>query len=85
MFLGHEPRFFQIIGFIVIGNPRGLPVSIPDILIPPPPKKAEREEQGLSTENTPVPPSKVCSDFYSYEVVTFADEKRAEGQGNEGK
>jgi hypothetical protein len=85
VFPGDESHFFQTVGFIVIGNPLALPIPMPDILKPPPPKKAEREERGLSTDCTPVPPSKVCPDCYSYEVVTFADEKCAEGQGNEGK
>ena len=84
VFLGDEPRFFQTIGFIVIGDLRALQIPTPDILPPPPPKKVEREERGLSAESTPVP-SKVCSDSYSCEVVTFADENVQRDKETKGK
>lgn len=58
---------------------------MPDVLKTSLPKKVEQEERGSSAESTPVPPSKVCSNFYTRKAVTFADETCAEGQGDEGQ
>lgn len=59
LLLGNEPCFFPDVGFIVIDDARALPIPMPDVLKPLP-KKAEREERGLSAGSTPVPPPKVC-------------------------
>lgn len=47
------------------------------------PKKVKREERRLGAESTPVPPSNVCSSFYTHGAVTFTDQKCADRQGDE--
>lgn len=58
---------------------------MPDLLKPPPPKRVDQEERELSTESTPVLPSKVRSGCYTHKAVGFADYLCTEGQGNEGQ